>query len=129
MEELNNLHGDQLDAKTEEQVLAEMRTLAIVAQNHLVNIVRVRSLVQDRDEPIRSYLARLKGVAAVCKLTLQCKCDPPTMVSYADKEILHCLVKGLVDDDIRRQVLGVVDEMDLDTTVKPRSQEDRLGCT
>ena len=118
IEELNNLHGDQLDAKTEEQILAEMKTLAIVAQNHLVNIVRVRSLVQDRDETIRSYLARLKGVAAVCKLTLQCACDPPTTVSYADKEILHCLVKGLADDDIRRQVLGVVTEMDLDTTVK-----------
>ena len=53
MEELNNLHGDQLDAKTEEQLLAEMRTLAIVAQNHLVNIVRVRSLVQDRDRILR----------------------------------------------------------------------------
>ena len=118
IEELNNLHGDQLDTKSEEQLLSEMRTLAIVAQNHLVNIVRVRSLVQDRDEPIRSYLARLKGVAAVCKLTLQCSCDPPTTVSYADKEILHCLVKGLADDDIRRQVLGVVEEMDLDTTVK-----------
>ena len=118
MEELNNLHGDQLDAKTEEQLLAEMRTLAIVAQNHLVNIVRVRSLVQDRDEPVRSYLARLKGVAAVCKLTLQCTCNPPTTVSYADKEILHCLVKGLADDDIRRQVLGVVEEMDLNETVK-----------
>ena len=90
MEELNNLHGDQLDTKTEEELLAEMKTLAIVAQNHLVNIVRVRSLVQDRDEPIRSDLARLKGVAAVCKLTLQCTCDPPTTVSYADKEILHC---------------------------------------
>ena len=118
MEELNNLHGEQLDAKTEEQLLAEMKTLAIVAQNHLVNIVRVRSLVQDREEPIRSYLARLKGVAAVCKLTLQCNCDPPTIVSYADKEILHCLVKGLADDDIRRQVLGVVEEMDLDNTVR-----------
>merc|ERR1711867_232017 len=78
----------------------------------------VRSMAQDRDEPIRSYLARLKGVAAVCKLTLQCTCDPPTTVSYADKEILHCLVKGLADDDIRRQVLGVVEEMDLNTTVK-----------
>ena len=118
MEELNNLHGEQLDAKTEVQLLAEMKTLAIVAQNHLVNIVRVRSMVQDRDEPIRSYLARLKGVAAVCKLTLQCSCDPPTTVSYADKEILHCLVKGLADDDIRRQVLGVVEEMNLDATVK-----------
>ena len=83
MEELNNLHGDQLDNKTEEELLAEMKTLAIVAQNHLVNIVRVRSLVQDRDEPIRSYLARLKGVAAVCKLTLQCTCGCCVQVDSA----------------------------------------------
>ena len=73
-----------------------MRRLAVVAQNNLVNIVRLRlrSLVQDRDEPIRSYLARLKGVSAsaVCKLTLQCSCNPSTSVSYTDKEILHCLV-------------------------------------
>ena len=44
-----------------------MRRLAVVAQNNLVNIVRLRSLVQeDRDETIRSYLARLKGISAVC---------------------------------------------------------------
>ena len=95
-----------------------MRRLAVVAQNNLVNIVRLRSLAQDRDEPIRSYLARLKGIAAVCKLTLQCSCNPPTTVSYADNEILHCILKGLADEDIRRQVLGVVEEMDLDATIK-----------
>ena len=39
-------------------------------------------------------------------------------MSFADKEILHCLVKGLVDEDIRKQVLGVVEEMDLENTVK-----------
>ena len=117
-EELGNLFGEQLDNKSEEEILAEMRRLAVVAQNNLVNIVRLRSLIQDRDEPIRSYLARLKGISAVCKLTLRCSCNPPASVSYADKEILHCIVKGLADEDIRRQVLGVVEEMNLDDTVK-----------
>ena len=45
-------------------------------------------------------------------------CNPPTSVSYADKEILHCIAKRLADEDIRRQVLGVVEEMNLDATVK-----------
>ena len=71
--------------------------------------------MQDRDEPIRSYLARLKGVSAVCKLTLQCSCNPSTGVSYADKEILHCM--GLADEDIRSQVFGFVEETDLFNTV------------
>lgn len=41
-----NLHGDQLDKKTEEQLMEEMFKLAVVAQNNLV---------QDRDESVRSY--------------------------------------------------------------------------
>ena len=66
-EELGNLFGEQLVNKTEEELLGEMRRLAVVAQNNFVNIVRLRSLVQeDRDETIRSYLARLKGISAVC---------------------------------------------------------------
>ena len=46
-----------------------------------------------------------------------CSCDPQTSVSYSNKNILHCIVKGVVDEDIRRQILGVVEEMDLDATV------------
>ena len=117
-EDLGNLYGEQLDNKDEATLLEEMHKLAVVAQNHLVNILRLRSMVQDRDESARSYLARLKGAVTVCKLTMNCSCVPSTSVSFADKEILHCLVKGLVDEDIRKQVLGVVVEMDLENTVK-----------
>ena len=43
-----NLHGDQLDKKTEEQLMEEMFKLAVaMAQNNLV---------QDRNESVRSYL-------------------------------------------------------------------------
>ena len=45
-----NLHGDQLDKKTEEQLMEEMFKLAVamaMAQNNLV---------QERDESVRSYL-------------------------------------------------------------------------
>ena len=95
-----------------------MRKLSIVSQNHLVNIVRLRAMVQDRDEPVRTYLARLKGAAGVCSLTVKCSCDPSTVVSYSDKEILHCLVNGLADKDIRNQVMGKVEVMNLEMTVK-----------
>ena len=117
-EDLGNLFGDTLEEMNESQLLQEMRKLAIVSQNHLVNIVRLRAMVQDRDEPVRTYLARLKGAAGVCKLTVKCSCDPNTVVSYSDKEILHCLVNGLADKDIRNQVMGKVEVMDLEMTVK-----------
>ena len=117
-EDMENLYGEQLDRKTESELLSKMHQLAVVAQNHLVNVVRLRSMVQDNDESIRSYYARLKGAANVCNLTVSCTCPTASTVSYADQEILHCLVKGLADEGIRRQVLGVVDVMDLDITVK-----------
>ena len=90
----------------------------MVSQNHLVNIVRLRAMTQDRDEPVRTYMARLKGAAGVCSLTVRCSCAPSTVVSYADKELLHCLINGLADRDIRNQVMGKVEIMDLESTVK-----------
>ena len=117
-EDLGNLFGDQLEVKDETQLLEEMKRLAVVSQNHLVNIVRLRAMTQDRDEPVRTYMARLKGAAGVCSLTVKCSCDPSTVVSYADKELLHCLINGLADRDIRNQVMGKVEIMDLESTVK-----------
>ena len=102
MQDLENMFGAQLDQKSEAELMADMRRLAVVAQNNLVNIVRLRSLEQDRDESGRSFLARLKGLGAVCKLSVECSCVPSTSVSYADKEILHCFVKGLADEDIHK---------------------------
>ena len=37
---------------------------------------------------------------------------------YADKELLHCLINGLADGDVRNQVMGKVEIMDLESTVK-----------
>ena len=80
-EELGNLFGNQLDTKTEEHLLSEMRRLAVIAQNNFLNIVRHRSMVHNRDELIRSHLARPKGISAVCKVTLPYSCNPSTSVS------------------------------------------------
>ena len=118
MEDLENIFGAQLDQKSEVELIADIRRLAVGAHNNLVNILRLRSLEQDRDESGRSFLVRLKGLGAGCKFSVECSCEPSTSVSFADKEILHCFVKGLADKDIREQVLGMVEEMDLETTVK-----------
>ena len=74
-------------------MIAEMRKLAVIAQNNLENIMRLRSFVQDMDKPVRTFMARLKAMAEVCKLTVKCPCVPGIHVSYADKEIYHCLIK------------------------------------
>ena len=107
-----------------------MHKLAVVAQNHLVNIVRLRSLVQDRHE-YQIIPGEIQG-GPDGALTMNCSCMPSTSVSFADKEILHCLVKGLVDEDIRKKVLGVVEEMTWKTQssmLRLRSRARRLGTT
>ena len=63
-------------------------------------------------------MAWFKGAAGVCRLTVQCSCEPRTVVAYADRELLHCLVNGLSDKDIRNQVMGKVEVMDLENTVR-----------
>ena len=39
MQDLENMFGAQLDQKTEVELMADMRRLAVVAQNNLVNVV------------------------------------------------------------------------------------------
>ena len=112
-EDMYNLLGSSIDQKTEVELMAEMKRLAVVSQNNMVNVVRLMSITQDRDEPIRSYLAKLKGASSVCKLTVQSTGNAADLVSYADKWVLHCLVKGLCDEDIRAQVLGCTNDMGL----------------
>ena len=117
-EDLYNLLGSVIDQKTEVQLLVEMKSMAVVSQNIMVNMVRLRSIVQDRDEPITSYLAKPKSASSVCKLTVKSNGNVNDLVSFADQEVLHCLVKGLSDEDIRAWVLGCMDKMVLEATVK-----------
>ena len=91
----------------------------MIPQNNLVHVVKLLALNQDRDEPVRSFLARLKGCASTCKLTVKCTsvgCDED--VSYSENVILHALVKGLSDSEIQQEVLADGEDKSLDETVK-----------
>ena len=93
--------GSKLDTVTEVELLLEIEHLCVIPQNNLVNVVKLLALTQDRDEPVRSFLARLKGCASICKLTVQCtSVDCAEDVSYSENMILHALVKGLSDSGI-----------------------------
>ena len=95
-----------------------MRRLSVPHHSNLVSIVALRSATQGRDERIRSYVARLRGLAGVCKLTLECTSDTCTEeVSYAEKEILNTMVRGLFDEDTKEEVLSKSPEMDLPATI------------
>ena len=117
--DLHRSMGSALDTAMEKAVLKEIEQLAVLSQSNLVNVVKLLATSQDRDETVRSYLARLKGAAAVCKLTVTCYVGECTEeVSYSTQLILHSLVKGLADTEIREEVLSKTEVMTLDETVK-----------
>ena len=64
--------GGTLTGKTEDEVLAAIKTLAVREENVMVARVTLHNMKHDRGEPIRAYGARLRGQASVCRFTQQC---------------------------------------------------------
>ena len=97
--------GGSLANKTEDQVLEAIKKFAVGEENAMVARVQVSDMRQDRDETIRSFGARLRGQASVCKVTIAC---PPcgTEVNYIDNILRDVLIKGLEDNEIQLDLLG-----------------------
>ena len=74
---------------------------------------------QDRDEPIRTFCARLRGQAGVCRFIKKCACPEPRDVDFSDEMIRDCLIRNIVDEDIKLDVLGQVNqEISLDAALQ-----------
>merc|ERR1711888_98446 len=96
-------------------LLTEMETLAVIKQSNHVNILAMIKSKQERDEPVRQFAARLRGLAAVCDLAATCTCGLP--VSMVDKWVLMTLINGLYDGDTQQAVLSKVTELNLEETI------------
>ena len=65
-----------LEDMTEEGLLEAMRSLAVREENPKVARVALSRMVQDREEPVRAFAARLRGQAEVCWFVKKCTgCD------------------------------------------------------
>ena len=94
-----------LSNSSEDAVIKNIKTLAVRQENAMVARVRLQTMRQDRDEPVRAFAARLKGQASVCQYLIKCtKCNEE--VSYSDNIIHDSLIRGIYDEDIRLDVLG-----------------------
>ena len=87
---------------TEDQLLEEIRKLAVPHQNQLVNVVNLMGMVQDTDEGIRNFSARVQGQAKVCTFTVAvlancpdqelCKKQFEVTASYHKEMVKHQIV-------------------------------------
>ena len=68
---------------------------------------------QDHGQPISSFAARVKGKAQVCAFSKQCTADGcDQIVDYTEDIVKYVVISGIVDEDIKKDVLG---HADLDT--------------
>lgn len=94
-----------LTVKTEDNVLEAMRSLAVREENVMVARVSLNNMHQDRDESIRSFGARLRGQACVCKYVTECPvCHDD--VDFTEPILRDVLCRGISDTDIQLDLLG-----------------------
>ena len=97
--------GGSLCNKPEEEVLTLVRHLAVREENVMVARTTLHDMKQDGDETIRSFGARIKGQANVCKFATPCpSCG--AKVNYTEEVMRDVLARGIVDPDIQLDLLG-----------------------
>ena len=84
----------------------------------MVARVALHHMKQDRDEPIRAFVARLKGQAGVCKYVKACPgCN--VQVAYTEAILTDFLCRGIADPEIQMDLLGDANqEMTLEQAIK-----------
>ena len=70
----------------------------------MVAPVALHDMHQDRDEPVRSFCARLMGQANICNYSVECP-DCKKDVSCTNHIVSDCITRCLSDDDICLDVL------------------------
>ena len=107
--DLARLFGD-LSTADEDAVLKRIKDLAVRAENVLVAREELHNCRQDRDEPVRTFCARLKGIALTCQYRTTCSCTEPGTVDYSDEMIRDSLIRGVYDPEIKLSLLSEKDE-------------------
>ena len=103
----------QADVSTmpETDLLAAIQRLAVKEESTLVHRLRLGKMTQAPGTPIRTFLAALKGQAALCKYVAKCKepnCDHE--YDYSSEIIRDNLIRGIADPEILSDVLGEPDK-------------------
>ena len=112
--DLTRSAGGKLSDKTETELLAAMKCLAVREENLMVARLNLHTMRQDRDEPVRSFSARLRGQANVCKYLIKCSSFSHD-VSYVNIMLRDALIRGINDEEI---MLGILSEKNQEMTLE-----------
>ena len=106
---------------TEEALLAAIKQLAVIPVAICVRRAELLASKQDHGENVRAFFAKLKGKAATCSYFIACSSGTCTQViDFTDIMVKDVFIAGLVDDEIKKEVLGwaELDNESADATVR-----------
>ena len=91
----------------EEDLLATIKRLAVRDESILVHRMKLARMVQGPGMGIRTFLANLRGQAALCKFTAKCTEAHCTHIfDYSNEIIKDNLIRGISDPEILADLLG-----------------------
>ena len=97
--------GDFANLNNVTLLLARMKELAVVTVHKSVHIMNLYKMVQQSDENIRAFSARLTGTADMCGMSVRCvTCQVD--ISYRDEVVKQIIITGMFNLDIRQRVLS-----------------------
>ena len=105
--DLTHSNGGSMVRGTEVDMLAAMKTLAVRSENIMVARYALHDMRQGREEPIRSFYARIKGQADTCDYRIKCtKTDCAEMVDFAGEILRDVFARGIADDEIQLDLIS-----------------------
>ena len=98
---------DDIATLPEEDLLADIKRLAVKEESVLVHRMRLGKMTQAPGTGIRTFLASLRGQAALCKFTAKCAVENCNHVfDYSKEMIKDNLIRGISDPEILSDLLG-----------------------
>ena len=102
---------DNVREMSEENLLAEVKRHAVLQRAISSRKMDLYGLRQEDGEPVRKFCGRIQALARQCQLTVPCpattcKYHTAPFVSYGDEVVKQVVLVGLVDPEIKKDVLG-----------------------
>ena len=111
--------GDYSGLDTEDKLLARMKQLAVIKIHKSVHLMNLYRMIQESDEAIRAFVARVTGTADMCGMTVKCPIEGcNTDVSFRDEVVKQVIIHGMANLEVKQRVLSRSGNGELDTLSK-----------
>ena len=93
----------------EKALLTAMKRMAVLQVAVSVRRAKLLATTQEHSQSFREYYANIRSSASTCEYVIKCPhacCAEKELIDYTSKVVKDILVGGVVDIDIRRDVMG-----------------------